>query len=166
MSTVVERELRDAVAILYLNRPERRNALSGEVIDRLLAELSAIDADPTVRCVVISGRGPAFCAGGDLGEGLGGDGFAAGHRQRGRYAELLGKLPALRVPVIAAVNGDALGGGLGLVAASDLVVADPGARFGTPEIRVGLFPWMILAALVRDVPRKPLFEASWRSARR
>jgi enoyl-CoA hydratase/carnithine racemase len=99
-----------------------------------------------------------FCAGGDLSDGLGGDGFVAAHESRGRFAELLAALPKARVPLVAAVNGDALGGGLGLAAACDIVVADVNARMGTPEVKVGLFPWIILAALQRDVPRKPLME--------
>lgn len=156
---LVEREDRDGVAVLALNRPDRLNALSSALVDAIGEALDAVDADRDVRVVVITGRGRAFCAGGDLAEGLGSqEGVIAGHRGRGRYAELLARLPRLRTPVIAAVNGDALGGGLGLVAAADLAIADPEARLGTPEIRLGLFPWVILAALQRNVPRKALME--------
>lgn len=155
---VVETEDRGAVRVLWMNRPERRNALSNELIDAIAAGLAAAAADPTVHAVVLAGRGRVFCAGGDLAGGLGGDGFLDGHAARGRYAALLEAIPRLRVPVVAAVQGDALGGGLGLVAACDLAIVDPAASLGTPEIRVGLFPMIILAALQRCVPRKALLE--------
>lgn len=156
---VVEQEDEGSVRVLALNRPERRNALSSELVEALIAALQEAHDDQDVRCVVVTGRGQAFCAGGDLADGIGAQGgFVDGHRGRGRYAEALALVTKLRVPVIAAVNGVAYGGGLGLVAAADLAVADPAAKLGTPEIRLGLFPWIILAALQRNVPRKPLME--------
>ena len=156
---VVEQRDEGGIRVLALNRPERRNALSGELVEALLAALEGVESVPEVRCVILTGRGQAFCAGGDLADGIGAQGgFIDGHRGRGRYADLLARLTQLRVPVIAAVNGVAYGGGLGLVAASDLAVADPAAKLGTPEVRLGLFPWIILAALQRNVPRKPLME--------
>lgn len=149
----------DGVVALTLNRPERRNALSGALIEALLAAL-AETSDPSVRAVVLTGAGKSFCSGGDLTDGMGASGgVIGGHQQRARFAELLRAIRDHRAPVIAAVNGDALGGGCGLAAACDLVVADEGAMLGTPEIKVGLFPWVILAVLQRDVPRKPLLEA-------
>lgn len=156
--SLVEGEVADGIATVFLNRPERRNALSAGLVEALVGVLDAHDADPGVRVVILTGRGPSFCAGGDLADGMGGDGFLASHQGRGRFAELMARIPRLRVPVIAAVNGDALGGGCGLASACDLVVADPEARLGTPEIKLGLFPWIILAALQRDVPRKHLLE--------
>lgn len=156
---LVLREDDGAVARLTLNRPERRNALSGELVEALHAALDAVDDDRSVRAVVLTGAGRAFCAGGDLAGGLGGgEGVLEAHRGRARFAELLSRLPRLRVPVVAAVNGDALGGGFGLALGCDLVVVDPAARLGTPEIRVGLFPMVILAVLQRNVPRKPLLQ--------
>jgi enoyl-CoA hydratase len=156
---VVEREDSGGIAVLHLNRPDRRNALSGALIEAILAAFDAIDADRSVRVAILTGRGKSFCAGGDLADGLGGpDGFLAAHRGRGRFAEVLGRIPKVRVPVIAALNGDALGGGLGLAAACDLVVADPAANLGTPEIKLGLFPMIILAVLKRQVPQKALME--------
>ena len=157
--SLVLREDADGIAVLTLNRPDRRNALSGALVDALIDGLTAVGADPSVRVAVITGGGGTFCAGGDLADGMGAtDGLLAGHARRGRFAELLTTIRDLRVPVIAAVNGDALGGGCGLAAACDLVVADPAARLGTPEIKLGLFPWIILAVLQRDVPRKALLE--------
>ncbi|MCA9570337.1 MAG: enoyl-CoA hydratase/isomerase family protein, partial [Myxococcales bacterium] len=91
--------------------------------------------------------------------GLGGtDGFLAAHASRGRFAELLRTLVQSRLPVVAAVHGDAMGGGLGLAAACDVLLAAEGARLGTPEIKLGLFPWIIAVVLQRDVPRKRLSE--------
>ncbi len=156
---LIEREDENGVAVLFLNRPERRNALSGELIGEIENALNTVERDASVRAVVLSGRGKGFCAGGDLADGMGGsEGFIGSHQQRGRYAGLLARLPKLKQPVIAALNGDALGGGLGLALACDLVVADAEAQLGTPEINVGLFPMIILAALQRHVPRKALME--------
>lgn len=156
---LVLREASDGIAVLTLNRSERRNALSGALVEAIFEALRACEADRDVRVVILTGSGKAFCAGGDLADGMsGGGGFLATHEGRGRFAELMAAIPRLRPPVIAALNGDALGGGCGLASACDLVVADPAARLGTPEIRLGLFPWIILAALQRDVPRKHLLE--------
>jgi enoyl-CoA hydratase len=159
-------DTRDGVRVLTLNRPERRNALSGELVDGLLAAIAAVDADPGVRVVVVTGAGAGFCAGGDLKDAMGSpDGFLAGHRGRESFATLLRAIRRCRVPVVAAVHGEAMGGGFGLAAACDLVVADPGAAFGTPELKIGLFPWIILAVLLRDVPRKALFELAFTGGR-
>lgn len=144
---------------LTLDRPERRNALSPALIEALLEALAEADADPSVRAVVLTGAGTAFCAGGDLAGGLQGDGgILAAEAARDRFVDLMKALPALGTPVVAAAQGDALGGGLGLLAACDLAVVDAGARLGTPEIRLGLFPWIILAVLQRHVGRKALLE--------
>lgn len=156
---VLEIERKDGVAVVFLARPERKNALSDELVRALADALDEVGADPTVRAVVLAGRGSAFCAGGDLAGGMGvGEGAIAAEEGRRRYARLLQQLPACPKVVIAAVHGDALGGGLGLVAACDLAVVDPDARLGTPEIKVGMFPYMIGPALARNVPRKALFE--------
>lgn len=163
---VVEIEDRDGVRWLYMNRPERRNALSGELIEGLMEALAAASADEGVRCVVLSGRGGHFCAGGDLAGGMMPEGgVLAAEQQRRRYAELLTSIYDTAVPVIAAVQGDALGGGLGLVAACDLAVADAQAKLGTPEIRVGLFPLIISAVLQRGVARKALLELMYTGER-
>ncbi len=156
---VVEVEVDAGVARVFLARPERRNALSDELVTALSTTIDALSVDPAVRAIVLAGRGASFCAGGDLAGGMGNDtGIVAAEAGRRRYAELLQKIPSCRKVVIAAVHGDALGGGLGLVAACDLAVVDPEARLGTPEIKVGMFPYMIGPALLRNVPRKALFE--------
>jgi enoyl-CoA hydratase len=152
-------ETRDGVRTLTLDRPERRNALSGALIEALGAAFAAIEADAEVRVVHLCAAGKVFCAGGDLSDAFGApDGFLAGHTGREAFARLLLAIRRCRVPVVCSVQGDAMGGGFGLAAACDLVVVDPAARLGTPEIDRGLFPWIILAVLIRDVPRKPLFE--------
>ncbi len=155
---LVERRNEGGIAILEMNRPDRRNALSGELVEGLHAALGEAEADDAVRVIVLTGRGKAFCAGGDLAGGLTGDGVLDGERLRSRYGAVLAMLPRLSKPVIAALNGHALGGGLGLAMACDLVVVDAAARLGTPEVKVGLFPLVITAVLQRNVPRKALLE--------
>lgn len=159
MALVESDQRGDGVQVLRLNRPERKNALSGELVEALHAALTAAEQDPEVRVLVLHGGGRTFCAGGDLAGGLGGTGgVVAAHQQRGRYGELLVRIMRSPLVVVAAVEGDALGGGLGLAVACDIVIADPAARLGTPEIKLGLFPWIILAVLQRNVGRKPLME--------
>ncbi len=159
MALVERGEVRDGVLELTLNRPERRNALSGELVAALLDSVRAVEGDPAVRVVVLSGAGGTFCAGGDLAGGLGGAGGAvAAHQQRAAFGELLSALMHSRVVFVAAVQGAAMGGGLGLMAACDLVVAGASVKLGTPEIKLGLFPWIILAVLQRHVGRKALAE--------
>jgi enoyl-CoA hydratase/carnithine racemase len=106
---------------------------------------------------VITGEGKAFCAGGDFSEMTSG---AAGSElpHKGDYADLLLALAKSDKPVVARVNGHAMGGGLGIVAASTFAVASTEAKLGTPEIDVGLFPMMIMAVLARHVPRRRLVE--------
>ena len=149
----------DGVRTLTLNRPERKNALSPELVQTMEDALKAADADSAVRCIVLTGAGEgdkaAFCAGGDLAGGMTGDGFFEQHLARGAFAELLLTMHRLRTPTIAAVNGHALGGGFGLVLACDLAVAADDARLGTPEVKRGLFPMMISALIDEVLPRKP-----------
>jgi enoyl-CoA hydratase/carnithine racemase len=157
---VVLYAVEQGAATVTMNRPERRNALAADLIEALISALQRAGEDPQVRSVVLTGAGDrAFCAGGDLGGGLqGADGALAAHTQRGRFCALLQAVRTCPKPVIAALNGDALGGGLGLAMACDLIVAEPTARLGTPEVRLGLFPMIIIAELVRNVPRKLLAE--------
>lgn len=156
---------RDGVRTLTLHRPERKNALSPELVQALDDALRAADADDDVRCIVLTGAGDTtqgdkqvFCAGGDLQGGLQGDGFLAQHFARGGFAELLLTMHRLRTPTVAAVNGHALGGGFGLVLACDLAVAADTARLGTPEVKRGLFPMMITALIDEVLPRKAAME--------
>lgn len=147
-------EVQDGLALLTMNRPEQRNSLSAELMQELIAALGRFRDDPEVRALILTGAGEkAFCAGGDL-TSMAGDGPYGGHLARRRYLELLEALHEAGKPVVAAVNGAALGGGLGLVLACDLAVAADTATFGTPEVKVGLFPMMVAALLVRHLGPK------------
>ena len=140
-----------------LNRPARRNALSPQLLGLLRSALARADAEPSVHVICLTGAGEkAFCAGADLAAAAeaAADGFLAVHEGRRAYAELLAALPRLGKPVVACVNGAALAGGLGLLCACDFAVAADDALFGTPEIDVGLFPFMALAPLARVVGQR------------
>ncbi len=140
-----------------LNVPERRNAIGPQMVNELLWALADAHDDATVRVVVVTGEGKAFCAGGDFAQMSGGaDAEALPHK--GDYADLLLAMTRTEKPIVARVNGPAMGGGLGLVAASTFAVAQDDATLGTPEVNVGLFPMMIMAVLARLVPRRKLLE--------
>ena len=154
MADLLEED-RGSVRWLILNRPAQRNALTTQLIALLRQALARADSDPAARVVCLTGWGEqAFCAGADLGSLSAGAGALAAHEARREYAGLLLDLARLGKPVVACVNGSALAGGLGLVAACDFAVGADDARFGTPEIDVGLFPYMALAPLQRVVGRR------------
>ncbi len=159
MAAEVLYEVADAVATLTINRPERRNALSWDVIAQMRVLLAEAKADPAVRVVVITGAGDkAFCAGADLANMADGASFLALHEGRGGLAEFFKEMYALGKPTIARVQGYALAGGFGLALVCDLVVAADNAVFGTPEIDVGLWPYMITVPLTRSMPPKKALE--------
>ena len=143
------------VATVTLDQPETRNALSDQVLDELTAAFEAARADDAVRCVVLtSSHEKVFSSGANLG------GFAEErpivHKHLGteRFPRLFRLIGELGKPSICAANGHVLAGALGLALACDLIVAREGVRFGTPEINVGAFPFMIMALIYRNVPRK------------
>ena len=143
------------VATVTLNDHGTRNALGNETLDELIAAFEAARDDHDVRCVVLtSSHEKVFSAGGDLG------GFAADvplvhkHLGTGRFPDLFRLIGELGKPTICAAGGHVLAGALGLALACDLVVAKETAGFGTPEIDVGVFPFMIAALIYRNVPRK------------
>jgi enoyl-CoA hydratase/carnithine racemase len=147
------------VETITLFYPERRNAIGPRMANELLWALEDAREADEVRAIVLTGEGVAFCSGGDFAE------ITAGLTEsklphRGDYADVLLALARGDKPVIARVNGHAMGGGLGLVAASTFAVASTDARLGTPEIDVGLFPMIIMAVLARHVPRRRLIEMS------
>jgi len=160
VAEIVRAETRNQARWLWINRPERRNALNRAVADGLIAALDAAEADPHCRAIVVTGSGDrAFCAGADLDRSADGAPFAADPAAPGSViGALLARLESCELPVVARVNGAALAGGLGLVCACDLAVATATARFGTPEAKVGLFPMMILPHLLRVIPERPLLE--------
>ena len=149
----------DGVARITINRPERRNAMSWDVIRGIRGHLAQAKADADVRVVILTGAGDkAFCAGADLG-GMGkGAGFLDLHDARGELARLFEDLWSLGKPTIARVRGYALAGGFGLALACDMVIASDDSQFGTPEIDVGLWPYMITLPLVRSMPPKKALE--------
>ena len=130
------------VATVTLARPEKRNALDRATIDALTEAAATLGADGAVRAVVLTGEGAAFCAGGDLGWMREQMGASAAERAEGAraLAGMLSALDAMPVPLIGRVNGDALGGGVGMACVCDVAVAAPGARFGLTEVRLGLIP--------------------------
>jgi len=151
-------EVQEGVATITINRPERRNALSQAVVRALIDAFQESDRNTDVRVIVLTGAGDkAFCAGGDLTD-VQGEGMLGMHWAREGFAELLLTMQRLGKPIIGRVQGQALGGGFGLALNCDLVVATKTASFGTPEIRVGLFPMMIMAVIVRNIGRKAAME--------
>jgi enoyl-CoA hydratase/carnithine racemase len=152
-------EVSAGVATVTLNDPAKRNMLSGQMLTELVAAIKRAKDDEEVRAVVLTGAGDkAFCAGADLG------GFAADvplvskHFASDLFLEFFRLMPRLGKPSLAAVNGHVLAGGMGLALSCDLLIAKQGATFGTPEINVGAFPYMIMAIIYRNVPRKRVNE--------
>jgi enoyl-CoA hydratase len=152
-------DVSDGVATVTLNRPEQRNALSGQLLSELVDAMRTARDDDQVRAVVLTGAGDkVFCAGADLG------GFAADvplvqkHYASDLFLEFFRLMPRLGKPSLCAANGHVLAGGMGLALCCDLVIAKEGATFGTPEINVGAFPYMIMSIIYRNVPRKKVNE--------
>lgn len=153
----IRAEVGGSVLTLTLHNPARKNAIGPVMVNELLHALSDAADDAAVRVIVITGAGDAFCAGGDFAQMTGGaDADALPHR--GDYADLLLTMTRFPKPIIARVNGHAMGGGLGLVAASHFAVASRAAKLATPEVNVGLFPMMIMAVLQRIVTKRRLME--------
>src|SRR4051794_25414485 len=153
--TRVRYDVADGVATVALDDPDTRNALSDELLGELLDALRRARDDEAVRCVVLASTNPrTFSSGGNL------SGFAADvplvrkHWGTERFPEVFRLLGELGKPSLCAASGHVLAGALGLALACDLVVAREGATFGTPEINVGVFPFMIMALIYRNVPRK------------
>jgi len=160
MADAVLTSRRGSLAVLTLNRPGDRNPLDGEMSAALLDAMRVAMADDEVRSVALAANGPAFCAGGDL-----------------RQMKELAKLPAEEAydwpqsivdlhklaleapkPLVALVDGPAYAGGMGLAGLCDVLLATPNARFAMPEVRMGLFPMIIVAHLARALPRKLMLD--------
>ena len=134
---LVERDEARRVALLRLNRPKQLNALNAQVMDQLCEALEALDRDEAIRCLVVTGNERAFAAGADIGEMAG---ASPVDMLRGNRIAQWDRVRRISKPVIAAVNGWCLGGGCELAMALDLIVAGEGARFGQPEINIGVIP--------------------------
>lgn len=155
---MVTYEVSQQVAHIVIDDPERRNPMSNDAMRRIRDHIVAAGEDPAVRVIVITGAGDrAFSAGGDLSGGFV-DSPLADHRERDALAELVRTIMRTAKPVVARVNGAALGGGFGLAVAADITIAADHAKLGTPEIGLGLWPMMISTVLVRTMPRKALID--------
>ncbi len=153
-------EVEDGVATLTLNRPDKRNALNGELVAAIKDGLDRAEADGAVRVVAIAGAGKDFCSGADLAEleriaTLSKDENLEDARSLGA---LFTKMRGLRCPVVALVRGRALAGGCGLASACDVVLADEGAELGYPEVHLGFVPAMVMAILRRKVGEAKAFD--------
>lgn len=133
-------EIRDGAARITLNSPDDRNALSEELVEELIAHLGAAEVDAGVRCIVLTGEGSAFCAGANLKSQSPAPG---GRTARSPLGELLDRMWNGPKPIIAAVNGAAFGGGIGLVAAADIAIAAASAKFSFSEVHLGVIPAII-----------------------
>ena len=151
-------EVADGVATVTLNDPDKRNMLSGSMLTEVVAAMEMARDSEEVKAVVLTGAGKVFCAGADLG------GFASDttliekHLGSDLFLEFFRLMPRLGKPSLCALNGHVLAGGMGLALSCDLVIAKEAAAFATPEINVGAFPYMIMALIFRDVPRKKVNE--------
>jgi enoyl-CoA hydratase/carnithine racemase len=159
-STPVRVERRGNACRITINRAAEHNTMTDEVMDALRAALLAAEKMEGVRAVVLTGAGhQTFCAGGKLKPGAGGSPFAL---DPGRFdnpvAELFRAMERCNLPIVARVNGSAFGGGVGLICACDFAIGVEGARFGTTEASVGVFPMMILPLLMRVIPHRRLQE--------
>jgi enoyl-CoA hydratase len=155
----VRYDVADQIATIALDEPETRNALSDDLLDALIEAFELARDDDGVRCVVLtSTHEKVFSSGGNLA------GFAAEvplvHKYwaTDRFPQLFRMIGELGKPTLCAANGHVLAGALGLALACDLIIAREGVRFGTPEINVGVFPFIIMALIYRNVPRKKATE--------
>lgn len=157
---VVLTETTDGVCTIVLNRADKLNALNFALTEGLVAALKAADADDNVRAVIVTGAGRGFCAGADTREFavLTPDNQDLVERRAALTTELQGLVKQMGKPVIAAVNGYAMGGGAGLAISCDLVLAGESARFGYPEVKHGIVAAIVMAGLVEHVGRKAAFE--------
>lgn len=149
MSDVVVTEVRGPLLVITLNRPEALNAINTALANQLLAALERLNDDPDLLVGVLTGSGRGFCSGMDLRE----------FQSHGTPPELATILKLTRVkPLVAAVEGFAVAGGLELALCCDLLVAGRGARFGIPEVKVGQVAWLAISRLQRALPRQAVAE--------
>jgi len=161
----IEIEMRPGAALLWLNRPEVRNAFNEAMIAELSAAFGELESDSTVRCVVLAGRGKVFCAGADIDwmRRMGALGIEDNRRDAMGFGRMLNRLHQMKKPTIARVHGAAFAGGMGLIAACDIVLAATGTIFSVSEVRLGLTPATIspylLAAMGERAARRYVLTA-------
>lgn len=149
----------DGVCTIAMDEPEKRNALSDALLDALLEAFSRARDTEEARCVVLASTHPrTWSAGGDLGGFTSDAPLSVKHAGIARFPALFRAIGTLGKPVIAAVGGHCLAGAFGLALACDLIVCTESAQFGTPELNVGVFPFMIAALIQRNLPRKKATE--------
>ena len=144
-----------STAWITINREAKRNSISTEVVNLFFEYLKQAEEDPSVKAVCITGAGDkAFCSGADLGN------MAAGEEgsPAGNYANLMKRVARFPKPTVARVNGYCLAGGTGFMLACDIVIAKEDAKFGTPEVNVGIWPMMIGALIFRNTMKKKAME--------
>jgi methylglutaconyl-CoA hydratase len=151
----IERDVRGIVT-LTLDRPEAKNALTAALVTRLTEGLAGLAGDASVRAILLTGSGNAFCAGADIGEmrAAGAASTAQNEADSLRFAKMLEGLERQPQPTIAVVNGAAFGGAVGLIAACDIAVAAASARFALSEVRLGLVPAMISPYVIRAIGQR------------
>jgi enoyl-CoA hydratase/carnithine racemase len=151
MYEAIAAEVKDKVGRITLSREEKRNAISPTMMNELLQAFKEFNDSPDVGAIVLTGAGSkVFCSGADIGESLAaGAGFVERHEEQRKFAEFFKMIIGLKKPLVGRINGHAVGGGLGLAAACDIAVASDDCKFGTPEANVGLFPYVIMATLLR-----------------
>ncbi|OGP98771.1 MAG: hypothetical protein A2Z51_10590 [Deltaproteobacteria bacterium RBG_19FT_COMBO_52_11] len=152
--------MEERVATITINRPEARNALNANVLANINLMIDKAAADSGVGVIILTGAGgKAFCAGADLSGSFSADKpFLDQHEERGTFASLLLKMNRCSKPILGAVEGYCLAGGIGLCLACDIVIASEDSQFGLPEIQRGLWPYIVTAALIRNVGRKKALE--------
>jgi enoyl-CoA hydratase/carnithine racemase len=155
VSLVLTADGAPGLRLITLNKPQRKNGLGPLIIGELQRAFAAAFEDASVKVIVLGGAGDAFSVGADFQEmqNAGADGALPGD-----YVELMLAMTSAPKPIVAKVHGHALGGGLGLVAASHFAIGARGIKLGTPEVDVGLFPMMIMAVLQRLVNKRRLLE--------
>lgn len=167
MGEVVTYRVEDNVAIITMNDPDRNNPLSQEMCWTLIDQMNRASKDDSAHVILLTGEGKTFCAGGDLKEFVKYQEKRPSeiHQDGESTTELFKTLSNLRKPLIGAINGHALGGGFGLVSVCHYTVASEEAKFGTTEIKLGLFPLVILPPIIDAIGSKKALEISFTGER-
>ncbi len=144
----------DHICTITMNRPEKRNSLSAQLVNELIFAIETARDDGDVRVIVLTGAGGAFCSGADLSQMASGGGEESQIPFRGGFVELNLAMRGAGKPIIARVERYALAGALALICNSTFILAEDTAKFGAPEIDRGIFPMMVMASLFRTVPKR------------